>query len=346
MAKQPSENWAKRFEALEDESYKRTDRYLNNLYRQFNQAEKTIQKDLSYWYSKFADNNGISYADAKKLLTNKELKEFKMSLAEFTQKSKLVSFDNDFLREVENASARIHVSRLQSIELQMQATIERLASEFTDSATSFIKTEAETSYYETAFEIAKGTGYANDIRKLNEDTLEKYVTSPWTADKKAVPQRLKGVKDELIQDIKTSVTQNLITGKPIDNYISDVSERFGITFRRAQKIIRTEANAVSTASRNDCFKDVGVERYEIVATLDNRTTEICQEMDGQVFKMSDFKIGLTAPPFHCNCRSVHVPYFNDNMTKDSTRSARDDFGNTYEVPSDMTYNEWYKEFVK
>ncbi|MBQ9605532.1 MAG: hypothetical protein IJR45_08985 [Firmicutes bacterium] len=35
--------------------------------------------------------------------------------------------------------------------------------------------------------------------------------------------------------------------------------------------------------------------------------------------MSDFKSGVTAPPFHPNCRSVTVPYLDDSSEKYSAR---------------------------
>ena len=38
-------------------------------------------------------------------------------------------------------------------------------------------------------------------------------------------------------------------------------------------------------------------------------------MDGQVFNMSDYKIGLNAPPLHCFCRSCTVPYFEDDFVQ-------------------------------
>nr|MCR5777276.1 hypothetical protein [Lachnospiraceae bacterium] len=78
-------------------------------------------------------------------------------------------------------------------------------------------------------------------------------------------------------------------------------------------------------------------------TLDSHTSDICQEMDGKHFKMSEWEVGTTAPPFHVYCRSTTVPYFDDNIGE---RAARGEDGKTYYVPSDMTYKEWEKSFVK
>ena len=98
-------------------------------------------------------------------------------------------------------------------------------------------------------------------------------------------------------------------------------------------------------SQKEAFNKLDVQEYEIVATLDSHTSEICQEMDGQHFLMKDYQAGVTAPPFHVWCRSVTAPYFSDNYNGE--RAAKGEDGKTYYVPDDLTYKDWenrYKEY--
>jgi hypothetical protein len=105
----------------------------------------------------------------------------------------------------------------------------------------------------------------------------------------------------------------------------------------------TEQAYFHSVAQKDAFNELEVEEFEVVATLDSHTSDICQGMDGQHFPMSQYEPGVTAPPFHVWCRSVTVPYFEDNFTGE--RAARDADGNTYYVPDDMTYKEWKKSMV-
>ena len=123
------------------------------------------------------------------------------------------------------------------------------------------------------------------------------------------------------------------------------SNKMNVSKANAGRLVMTESAYFSSTAQKECFKELDVERYEIVATLDGHTTDICQEMDGKVFKMSEYEEGVTAPPFHVNCRSCTAPYFDDEFTKDEQRIARDEDGNNYYVPADMTYSEWKKSFV-
>ena len=108
------------------------------------------------------------------------------------------------------------------------------------------------------------------------------------------------------------------------------------------RLVQTEEAYFHSASTLDAYKELGVEEYEVVATLDNHTSEICHNMDGKHFPMSQYEIGATAPPFHPNCRTTTAPYF-DDLT--GTRAARNEGGKTYQMPSNMTYPEWKKAFV-
>lgn len=136
--------------------------------------------------------------------------------------------------------------------------------------------------------------------------------------------------------------QSIIRGESPQKAISLLSKKMKTSRYNAGRLIMTESSAIYSASQKDCYKELDVEKYEFVATLDSSTSEICRDMDGKVFDMSDYKVGLTAPPLHCFCRSVTVPYLPD---EDGQRIARGEDGKNYYVPANMTYREWEKSFV-
>ena len=67
-------------------------------------------------------------------------------------------------------------------------------------------------------------------------------------------------------------------------------------------------------------------------------------MDLKVFDLKNYEIGITAPPFHVNCRSVTIPYFDDE--EEGERAARDpETRKTVYVSDKMTYKEWKQKFL-
>ena len=60
--------------------------------------------------------------------------------------------------------------------------------------------------------------------------------------------------------------------------------------------------------------------------------------------MSEFKYGLTAPPFHVRCKTTTAPYFKD-MDDITERIVIGKDGNTYKVPSNLQYKDWKDCYV-
>ena len=115
-----SDYWRKRFEQLEEVNNKQGFEYYSELERQYKLASKSIEQEIASWYVRFAKNNEISYAEAKSLLNSKELKEFRWTVEEYIAKGKENAISGEWIRQLENASARVHISRLESLKINLQ----------------------------------------------------------------------------------------------------------------------------------------------------------------------------------------------------------------------------------
>lgn len=346
MARQNSAYWQKRMEALEDKQYQNGAEYYKDVQKQFREASNNVQVDIERWYQRLADNNNLSYAGAKKLLKKDELDEFHWSVEQYIKAGEENAVDQRWLKELENASARHHISYLEAMKLQTQQHAELLSTEFEGGMTEFLHKSYGDQYYHTAFEIAKGTGLGSNMAQIDSRTIDTLIKKPWAQDGKNFSDRIWTNKDKLVNNLHTELTQSIIRGADLKQAIDNLAKTMEVSKAQAGRLIMTESAAISAAAQKDCFKDLAVERYEILATLDSHTSDICQEMDGKVFEMKDYEVGTTAPPFHPNCRSTTIPYFDDEFTKDEERAARDeDTGKTHYVPADMKYEEWEKQAV-
>ncbi len=151
--------------------------------------------------------------------------------------------------------------------------------------------------------------------------------------------------DILIGERYFKGTRNCLLGKAPDDAIKVISKKFDVSKSQAGRLVMTEEAYFHSEAQREAFKELDVEEFEIIATLDNKTSDICREMDGKHFPMSEYEPGRTAPPFHCWCRSVTVPYFDDDFGKVGERAARAADEKTYYVPDDMSYKEWEKKYV-
>lgn len=335
--------WKKRFIAIENQNTEKTVKYFENLEKQFKQANKKIEAELSTWYRRFAVNNNITLPEAKRLLNSNELKELKWDVNDYIKHGKENAINQKWLKELENASSKKHITRLEALKLQLQQQVEVLYGNQLDDFDKLSRDVYHDNYYHTAFEIQKGFNVGYDLQGYNERQLEKVLNGTWGADGSNFSNRIWKHKTELLNTLNNEITLNIIKGKSPDDAIKNIAKQFNVSKNKAGRLVMTESAYISSLAQKDCYKELDVERYEIVATLDSHTSHICQDLDGEVFQMSEYESGVTAPPFHPYCRSCTCPYFDDNYGE---RIARAENGEKYFVPSNMKYHDWYKKFVE
>lgn len=339
--------WRKRFTYLENKMNSYSMDVYRNLEETFYRVQREIEYEIEYWYSRIAVNNKVSIIDAKKLLTNKELIEFKWSVEEFIKYGKKNSINNKWIKELENASARHHISKLDALKISVQQLIEKVFGNELDEVDSLMRRIYCENYYNTLFEVQKGFKVAWSFSKIDENKLDKIIKNPWAVDGKDFSSRIWTLKDKMVKELHNELVRTCIMGEAPDEAISNMTKFVDKKFKNAKvhagKLVMTEQAYFSSLAQKDVFDFLDVEEYEIVATLDSHTSKICQELDGKHFQMKDFEAGVTAPPFHVWCRSTTVPYFDDDY--EIERAARGFDGKTYYIPGDMNYSEWYKKYV-
>ena len=334
--------WSQRMKQMEDALKDRSFSCVENMERQFAAAQAEVEREIAAWYQRFAANNEITLADAKRLLTSGELAEFRWTVDEYIAYGQQNALDGAWMKQLENASARAHISRLEAVQLQLRQQAERLYANQLDLVDAAVRETYLDSYYGTAFELQRGLGVGWSIGSLDERAIEKVLSRPWTADNLTFLDRCWTNKQDLVNSVNTQLTQMIIRGETPDEAIRAISHQFDVSRAKAGRLIMTESAAFSSAAQKDCYEELGVERYKVVASLDRDTCELCGAMDGQVFKMPEYQVGLTAPPFHPWCRCCTCPYFED-MTGE--RWARNPDGTTEMVPADMSFEEWKQKFI-
>lgn len=133
-----------------------------------------------------------------------------------------------------------------------------------------------------------------------------------------------------------------VRGKRGDGYAGAVLET---TRRQAAAIVRTAANHVSNDATIASLRENGavVKGWRFLATLDSRTTLVCQTLDGQVFPLEDQS---KAPPRHWGCRSRAVPVLRSwrEMGIDIAEAPAGTRASlTGQVPATTTYADWLRD---
>lgn len=206
----------------------------------------------------------------------------------------------------------------------------------------------EDSVYKTAYETQKLRGEYSTFREVAKRDIETAISKPWATDGKDFSTRIWENKAQLINTLQTEMTRSFMIGEGAAPLINRIQKRFNVSFSNARRLVETETAYVQEKGMLDTYEALDVEQYQILAVLDMKTSDICRHLDKKVFDKKDAKPGITAPPFHCYCRSTTTPYI-DGITDGTgdTRAVRDPVtGKTVFVESDLSYEEWYNKYVK
>lgn len=328
---------------LQNTALAKGSKLYEELKKQYEMAYKEIEKDIIQWYNRFVKDNNVTFLEAKKMLTSGELKEFKWTLDEYIDYAKKSGTNDLWAKELQNASTRVHISRLDTLRIQIQNEMEKIYDKQIDGMTEVAETIYEDNYYHTAYELQKGNNVAWKLEGIDNKAISKVLATEWT-DGSSFSDKIWGNKQSLIETVTTGLSQNFIRGDSQNELIKTISKKFNTDLNKAGRLIMTESAFFSAEAQKDCFNDLGVEKYQVLGTLDSSTCSNCGSYDSQVFDMKDYKEGVTAPPFHPWCRCTTIPYFEDEF-EFGERAARNTDGKTYYIPKNVSYKEWKEKYV-
>ena len=351
--------WEKRF--LQDKalSVNATEKYLaKEQKRYFTEAVGEITKQIEDMYQSFTDQEHITLAEAKRRIARADFKKVDFEkLAEYQIdknrefKKKRASLPGDVIAAIEKQHARFEsgmktltrkgqITYLSLLQQNINKALLDLYDKNQMSMYDFLADGYESAYYRSVFNVQKGLGFGKDFVALNRRAIEKAVLT--TYKKSNYSKRLYAHCEEFTKNLKDNLIIGLIKGENIDRMAARISRRMDVAASSARRLVRTETAYIYEKATAAAYQECGIEKYEFLATLDYRTSPVCQELDGKVFLVKDAMPGKNYPPMHPNCRSTTVCHFdNDKVTE---RIAKDEKGKTYEVPSDMTYPEWKKAY--
>lgn len=156
-----------------------------------------------------------------------------------------------------------------------------------------------------------------------------------------------GWGDTEINRLVTGVKMGFVQGKTTRQIVKEVVGAGGladISQRNAAALVKTAINHVSTQAKDVTYeknKDI-VEGYELVVTLDSRTSTICRSWPpNKVYRLDDEY--QPKPPFHVACRTTTAPVISseyDFLDVGAKRAARGAEGGT-QVDANTSYYDFF-----
>lgn len=313
------------------------------LAKAYRAAAEGINDDIAKLYGKYAKDNALSYTDAMRYINGPEYRKWRMSLQEYVDLVELTGSDRLKL-EVDTLAMRTRITRLDALMTQVKMRLVSLARREEKGLLAQLTGAFKQTYYRGVFDYQKRLGYLTEFSFMDNAKVDEVVRTPWAGSDFST--RIWKRTDDLTDLIRQKITTATIQGKSYQKLTKEVQEQMGVSYAAAKRLVQTETAFVVGQGELASYKESGVTDYEYLSTLDTRTSDLCQALDGKVFPVEEAIAGVNYPPMHPHCRSTTIANLEEGWDDpEATRIARDSAGKNITVPASMTYETWYNKHI-
>ena len=290
-------DWMTQLDAAQD---KRNNTFDKAMRKQYHALEESISKDIASYYQKFGKDDVIEY---RKLV---------LSLTESERNLLYKDYDAFFSRNPKYAhliptrESIYKLNRLEGLQLSTRMQMVELGAFEQEGLEKLLQEAYENGYLSTM----KGLDSASSFFSVNNNAMAQTINEKWTNGAN-FSDRIWENKEKLINTLNNEIRDGIIRGDSYQKMDMTLRKRTEDGAYESLRLTVTESSFVTNQANKQAFMDAGIERYEISAVLDKRTSQTCEHLDGQQFKFKDAKVGSNFPPFHPWCRTTIFGIEND-----------------------------------
>ena len=292
-----------------------------------------LQGEANDVFNAFTDKFELSIAEAETMLKNAPNKsmfeQMKTALATCTDEQR-----KQELETLLSSPAYAHrIGRLNDLDSKISDMCSRLANAEIGVDTEHLGDIIQSAYMQTVFDVTKGADYRAAFDLIPESRVKAILSTNWSG--QMFSERVWDNTNALADGLKHDMLVGIMAGKSEQHMADDIMSRCGVGAFEARRLVRTETTCVANMAELYGYKELDIDEYEFSACLDSRTSDLCRELDGKVFKRNSAQAGVNLPPMHPFCRSTTLPVLPSEEDLDKELAELGD-----EIGADVDFDEW------
>lgn len=255
---------------------------------------------MNYWANRFAK--------AQAAISEKSLKQIEKQLIKYyaaTSKRVIKEFEDTYEKILVQKAEGKEVTPADLYKLDkywhMQAQLRQEMEKLGEKQVSLFTRIFETNYFEVYYSL--NIDGLKAFTTIDRAAVRQMINSIWVADGKTFSQRVWNNTSRLLATLNEELINCVASGAKISRLKHVLMERFGISYRRADTLARTELCHIQTQAAKQRYQDYGIQEVEVLVDPDDRTCELCKELQGKRFPTN----GTPPLPVHPNERCALVP---------------------------------------
>ena len=295
--------WLKRSEELDKVATKVEKEVMKELSALYRDAFRSIEKEVNDFMMQYAKDHKLDYATVTQTLTPIDLAEYNQKIEELYAMYR--DTGSEYIKiEIDRLNARAKITRLQALQDAINVELTKVTHEYQMT----LEDTLIGLFTEQYKEVSELLGIMAPV--INREAIKTIIEYPYAG--KMFSDRIWDNKDALVKHIKQNLTAGIIRGDSIQKMSRQMKKDLNVLYYQAERLVRTETNYAMNQGHLKGYADSGVvEKYEFLAAIDSRTSKLCKNQNGKVYKLSDATVGVNYPPLHPNCRSTVIPVLED-----------------------------------
>ncbi len=161
----------------------------------------------------------------------------------------------------------------------------------------------ESNWFDTYYSIVIPNVKDSEFHTVDKSLVQEMINRIWCADGKSWSERIWANTEQLAEMLNEQLIHCVATGKKTTDLKNLLQERFGVSYTRADSLVRTEIAHIQTEAAKKRYEDYGIQEVEIWADEDERRCEYCGTLHRK-----RYPTGAAVPvPAHPRCRCCVVP---------------------------------------
>lgn len=326
---QYNEYSSKRQKELWDNLEKDEAKLIEKLTQFYREESHKLGKEIAEYFARYGKDNVIEYRSLLTRLSSADRKLLYERFDDFIEKYPQYKHLTDVRKSIYKLTRLEGLNesiKLQQLEIGAKE-VDRLHDYLVDL------------YGDTYYEMADSMGFGRTMLSFDKESAELLINKKWTQ-QKDYSDRIWENKSKLISYLTNDFKTSIIRGDSFNRVVKQMSERF-VNRSRAdiKRIVRTEGTRINNEAMMKTFDDSKLyDEYEYVAVIDRKTSDVCKDLDGEIFKLKDREVGINFPPMHVNCRSSFSVVIPDDYVDRYEKLYGDYFGEEVVYSDNKGYN--------
>lgn len=316
---------------------KRADKSVADMFFLYEEAAAEMETEISAMFGRYAKDNGLTYAEASKLLSGKEYSVWKKSIQEYIQEAPKDTKNSRAMLELNTLSMKSRISRKDKMLADIYQTMIQLAQDENVKLSDFLQDTLKVNYYESCFRMQRGFGIGFNVAKINDSLVRQILNYPWS--EKHFSEAVWGHVDHIAAVARAQISMGFVKGSSVQEISKNIRQIMDSGKYATERLVRTECKYFANQGELASYKENGIHKYRFVGGSEGSTGSCgCEALNGQVFDVEEAVAGVNYPPIHPNCLCTVVAAFDKSLFSD-----RPDIN---PLAENTRFEDWKKRYAK